>query len=35
MKPMGKITQTFAGKEALSELLLELVAERLRQEKKS
>lgn len=34
MKPLGNITQTFAGKEELAELLLELVAGRLRREEK-
>lgn len=32
MKPLGNITQTFAGEEDLSELLLELVVRRLRRE---
>lgn len=34
MKPLGNVTWTFEGKEDLAELLLRLVAERLRREGK-
>lgn len=34
MKPLGNVTWTFEGEEDLAELLLRLVAERLRREGK-